>query len=260
MDIFLVGGGASGKARGGGTNSGDWGRAGAGGGSGYVKTVTNLSASGNVAITIGAGGARAADYGERDNSYSKSNFANPGGNTVVVFGGSTYTAEGGKLTTRGVNPNGGNITFTDVVNGGTDGGSGGGSSRYDEPNSTSANTPSQTSGAGGSNGADGGIVTEPYRQAHGGTGGGVSTIYNGITYAGGGGGGEYHQNNTEYGWYYWVSAGPGGAGGGGAGGTDGTANTGGGGGGGCTGRLTDYMGNPGHGGAGGSGVVVIHLY
>lgn len=217
IDIFLVGGGASGVAGGYGGYDGEY--YGPGGGGGYTKTAKNVAPSGtSYSIVVGAGG------------------NNSDGGTSSAFG---YSAAGGKRGTIS------GIYFDSGEQGhfcyGGCGGSAGGS-RYSVTDSTSysdySNYISGMQSKGGSNGSSTanystyakgqGTTTREFGEA------------SGALYAGGGGCGG-------------SSGGDGGGGAGGFGsnrpGSSGTANTGGGGGG------APYMVNSY--GTGGSGIVVI---
>lgn len=227
IDLFMVGGGASGSARGANvTNKHGFG----GGGGGYTKTITQRSVAANESfnVVIGEGG-----VGSDNPSYE-----NSGANGGVTRFGTEYVG-GGRAYTPGQGYNGG------------DGGSGGGSGV--ESNSGG--------GEGGSNGGNG--VTGA---AAGGRGQGNTTREfgeeTGKLYAGGGGGGRYMVAMQPV-----VSMGGAGGGGTGAWAGDtkdayqpaasGIANTGGGGGGGAvgTGNLAAGTKPIGVVGAGGSGIV-----
>ena len=114
IDVFLVGGGASGAA-------GD-GYKGAGGGAGYTTTVLGVivTAGEEYPVIIGAGGESVSTNG----SYGKS-----GGDTTAF----SQTAGGGEADTvyytRGGNGGSGGAGY-DGTTGGTDGGNGTGSSNY----------------------------------------------------------------------------------------------------------------------------------
>lgn len=227
IDLFMVGGGASGSARRANVTS----KHGCGGGGGgYTKTIKQRSVAANESITvvIGEGG-----VGSDNPSYENSGMN--GGTTKfgaeAVAGGKAYDPDQG-------------------YNGG-DGGSGGGAGVASNSNG----------GEGGSNGGNGAAG-----DAAGGRGQGTSTREfgeeTGKLYAGGGGGGRYMVAVQPV-----VSIGGAGGGGTGAWAGDtkdayqaaasGVANTGGGGGGGAvgTGNLAAGTKPIGIVGAGGSGVV-----
>lgn len=227
IDIFMVGGGASGSARGANvTSKHGYG----GGGGGYTKTIKQRSVAANesIAVVIGGGGVGSDNPG----------YENSGTNGGTTRFGAEYAA-GGKAYTPGQGYNGG------------DGGSGGGGGV--ESNSAG--------GEGGSNGGNGVAGT-----AAGGRGQGSTTREfgeeAGKLYAGGGGGGRYMVAVQPV-----VSIGGAGGGGTGAWAGDtkdayqpaasGVANTGGGGGGGAVGAGNLAAGTKPIGivGAGGSGVV-----
>lgn len=227
IDIFMVGGGASGSARGANvTSKHGYG----GGGGGYTRTIKQRSVAANESITvvIGGGGVGSDNPG----------YENSGTNGGTTRFGAEYAA-GGKAYTPGQGYNGG------------DGGSGGGAGVASNSNG----------GEGGSNGGNGAAG-----DAAGGRGQGTSTREfgeeTGKLYAGGGGGGRYMVAVQPV-----VSIGGAGGGGTGAWAGDtkdayqpaasGVANTGGGGGGGAVGTGNMAAGTKPIGivGAGGSGVV-----
>lgn len=163
IDIFLVGGGGGGSAVG--SNSqymhpSYYGSP--GGGAGYTATQSSISISTGIsyAATIGAGGAVHTD----------------GGNSSIVIGGSTYSADGGKCSTY--NSAGGN---------GGSGGAGGGD--YGPAD-------------GGTDGSDGGNGHDyaNIEIANGGKGQGTTTRAfgetTGVLYASGGGAGGWYNANT----------------------------------------------------------------
>lgn len=235
IDVFCVGGGASGTN---GTSGASDTCAGGGGGSGRTATVKAVSVTPGqqFAVNIGAGGAN-------DTTWS----GNGGGATSF---GELCVAVGG-----GGRPS---------VSGGTTGGSGGGSSGGGSAYSSNRRG---IGGAGGSNGSSGGVGASAITA---GAGQGTTTRAFGeaaeTLYAGGGAGGSYSSGST-------YSAAGGGAGGGGRGGyrvssssssdispgQPGTPGTGGGGGGG-----TNYSSASSayawcrQGGAGGSGICIVH--
>lgn len=231
IDIFLVGGGASGGCYNYSSDAAinEGGRGGGGGGGGYTKTIKKYDTS-NIEIgkiydvTIGSGGLAVIENG---------NLGNSGGITSIF----DVSVEGGKCSSS-------------VSIGGNGGSGGGGSGGYVSGNSKSG-------GKGGSDGLDG--VTSAYS---GGKGQGTSTRefgeYSGKLYSGGGGGGGCSTG---------ISGGVGGDGGGGNGAhsTDagnGTTNSGGGGGGGAAkmnylGASQGYRRDPKNPGNGGSGIIII---
>lgn len=227
IDIFMVGGGASGSARRANvTNKHGCG----GGGGGYTKTIKQRSVAANESITvlIGEGGVGSDNPGY-ENSGTNGGTTRFGAETVA--GGKAYDPDQG-------------------YNGG-DGGSGGGAGVASNSNG----------GEGGSNGGNGAAG-----DAAGGRGQGNTTREfgeeTGKLYAGGGGGGRYMVATQPV-----VSIGGAGGGGTGAWAGDtknayqpaasGVANTGGGGGGGAvgTGDLAAGTKPIGNVGAGGSGIV-----
>lgn len=176
MDVFLVGGGSSGKGR---TASASVNKSGgAGGGSGYTKTILNISPTSgqSIPVVIGHGGQAA-----------QGNTMNGGGTTK--FG--DYEALGGSVN---------NSSLSDGSNGGSGGGAGG----YYYWNAGIYATGTN----GGTNGSDG--VTG---YSKGGKGQGATTRAfgesTGTLYAGGGGGGGAN---------YGTGSGGAGGGGGGDGG------------------------------------------
>lgn len=223
IDVFLVGGGASGRAASNGGNGG------AGGSSGFTKTLTNIipMAKQGYQIIIGSGGAESASYTDP---------SNPGGSTSA-FGSSV---EGGSR-------NSGSYYI------GSPGGSGGGAG------GTTNTTATKNAANGGSDGSSGGNTYNNY--STGGSGQGTTTREFGETtgklYAGVGGGGSTYDRNGQ------GTAGVGGEGGGGNGGsiageaTSGQENTGSGGGGGTAHNSPQGRTK---GAAGGSGIVCIRLH
>lgn len=227
IDLFLVGGGASGSAR---RASATYKRGDGGGGGGYTKTVKqrDVTANESIAVVIGEGGVGADDP----------RYNNSGANGGTTRFGSEF-APGGKAYAPDQGYNGG------------DGGSGGG-----------GGVASKSSG--GEGGTDGGNGSAG--DAAGGRGQGTTTREfgeeTGKLYAGGGGGGRYMAAVQPV-----VSIGGAGGGGTGAWAGDtkdayqpaasGVANTGGGGGGGAVGTDNLSVANRpiGYVGAGGSGVV-----
>lgn len=244
VDVFMVGGGASGaKGNGVYSGTGSWYRyaySGIGGCSGKTKTLKNINVTPNsqISVIVGSGGAVRNDSGEIT--------VNNGGNTS--FG--SYSVEGGTAKT---------------------GGSGGGGSSQDKDGSISFDEYYRTNGA-----SDGGTpvpVGSNIAAQIVSVGQGTTTRAwgepNGTLYAGGGGGGAafaMNNNPSNGGWsdHYWKGA-AGGDGGGGHGGdydnyrqvaTAGTPNTGSGGGGGGARAYSQY-GYAYPSGAGGSGLVIV---
>ena len=197
------------------------------GGGGALESPLSLTASTNYTVTIGAGGAKAANGSDS------------------VF--SSITSTGG-----GRGGNGGNSTNKDALAGGS--GGGGGVNGAAGNGTTNQGYAGGAGGVAGSNGAGGGggagaAGTADSSSSNGNGGNGVATIISGTStyYAGGGGAGKSAAAST------------GGLGGGGNGGsnqanksgTAGTANTGGGGGGGIIDGSTYAAA------AGGSGIVIV---
>ncbi len=221
IDAFLVGGGSSGRA------AYPLNAGGAGGSSGFTKTMLALNVVKGVQyqIVIGSGGAECTSY-----SYS----SNPGGSTSA-FGSSV---EGGSRNSN---------TWYNGGPGGSGGGAGG----------TTNTLATKNAANGGSDGSSGGSTYN--NNSVGGSGQGTTTREfgesTGKLYAGGGGGGSTYDR------YGQGTAGAGGEGGGGNGGsasvkpTPGQENTGSGGGGG-TASTESYK----NGAAGGSGIVCIRLH
>lgn len=221
IDVFLVGGGASGRA------ANPLNTGGAGGSGGFTKTLTNITPrkKQGYQIIIGSGGAESASYTDP---------SNPGGDTSA-FG---YSVEGGSGNS-GTNYNG------------SPGGSGGGAG------GTTNTIATKNAANGGSDGSNGGNTYNNY--STGGSGQGTTTRefgeLTGKLYAAGGGGGSTYDRQGH------GTAGVGGEGGGGNGGslngrsTAGQENTGSGGGGG-TASVQSYK----EGAAGGSGIVCIRLH
>lgn len=234
IDVFCVGGGASGKN---GTTGASSTNAGGGGGSGRTAIVKAISVAPGqqFAVTIGAGGAI-------DTTWS----GNGGGATSF---GELCVAAGG----------GGSASISAGGSGGSGGGSSGGGSTY-------SSSRRGIGGVGGSDGSSGGVGASAITA---GAGQGTTTRAFGeptnTLYAGGGAGGSYSNGST-------YSAASGGAGGGGRGGyrishdssddispgQPGTPGTGGGGGGG-----TSYSSTSSayawcrQGGSGGSGICIV---
>lgn len=231
IDLFLVGGGASGSAR---RANATYKRGDGGGGGGYTKTIKQRAVTANesIAVVIGEGG-----VGADDPRYNDS-----GANGAGTRFGSEF-AQGGKAYAPGQGYNGG------------DGGSGGGGGVASKS-------------GGGVGGTDGGNGSAG--DAAGGRGQGTTTREfgeeTGKLYAGGGGGGRYMAAVQPV-----VSIGGAGGGGTGAWAGDtkdayqpaasGVANTGGGGGGGAVGTDNLPVANRpiGYVGAGGSGIVCFRV-
>lgn len=268
IDVFLVGGGASGgssfaideqnydyEETGNSTTLGIGG--GAGGGGGYTQTQRNISVSSGTeySIVVGAGGATVkrqnGTYYPWGSDGKRVQFVSgkAGGNTTA-FG---YTANGGSP---------GHVEKDDYSYGGA-GGSGGGGMQVPVSSSSTAGRYGQPM-TGGSDGSDstytGSESTTSRPTTCAGQGQGTTTREfgesSGQLYAGGGGSGNAYYNGTGY-----DAAAPGGSGGGGAGGYKGTtsaqagsANTGGGGGG---SPVSSGSGEYASSGAGGSGIVII---
>ena len=194
-DVFVVGGGASGRA----IKDTGFSAAGGGGG-GYTATQKGIRYNGTGTVVVGSGGIGPS---------GDTTLSSPGSKSSIVLGSHTVTAEGGTSQTRS-----GNTYF------GTYGGSGGGSGGDRDRND----------GHGYSGGTDGG---RGEANGTGATGQGTTTRAfgesNGALYAGGGGGGGAYWDAARGG-----SGGIGGGGAGGnpkSSGRDGASNTGGGGGG-----------------------------
>lgn len=244
MDLFAVGGGASG-------NSGR----GGGGGSGYTKTVKSITVSSGqtIAVTIGAGGARVVNgtnYEKKRNAGSASKVVRSGATLVEAAGGILMTKPG--------------ATYSDIYDGGAGGSGGGGAGVYVTASNKYNGYPGGSDGANGkalsdsSAGVGQGTTTRAWGASNGtlyaggGGGSGGKYTYGGVGGTGGGGAGGrggYYEDKSDFRYYY--SGSPGVAG---------TANTGGGGGGG--GERIDSSSNSKHGdgGAGGTGIVLMKLY
>ncbi len=226
-EVLVVGGGGAGG-----------GRHGGGGGAGGLVYNLSYSVTGNISVTVGAGG------NPTQTNPNEQSVGGNGGNSV--FGSMTALGGGG----------GGSYTAAVPTGGGSGGGGGGGQ------NKTHGLKNQGNSGGGtgfGSNGGDGGTTTgggggggaggvgSNAAGADTGGNGGVGKAYSisgiSVYYAGGGGGGGVTAGGTG-------GSGVGGNGGNNSG-TAGTANTGGGGGG--VRSLTVTV----QGKAGGSGVVII---
>ena len=263
--LVVAGGGAGG-------NSADSGGAGGGGGAGGVLQTNCLSVVGCQvlgAATIGAGGS-ASSFNTCGSP------TNPGSNSSLVIGCTTYTATGGGK--------GGGRTFGSPAapfQGGP-GGSGGGSAPQVPrcagtgvcgqgfPGGTIGVNPAGNqalSGGGGATAAGGDGDISPgsvptFVSGPGGAGLTISSTFAGAPVSAVGGGGGAGSNATPVPGDM-VQGSTGGTGGGGAGGatssasgTAGTANTGGGGGG-AAARAEGCSSNPRTAGAGGSGIVMI---
>lgn len=181
IDVFLVGGGASGAS--GGKDEG-LGSSGGGGGGGYTKTIPNvyIEANREYEIVIGAGGAAVS---------GKTNTTGNKGGTTSAFG---YSITGGNppsnYTYGGNGGSGGGAGYYGNNAGGTDGGNG----------KTSSRTPGQGQGTttrefgestgtlystGGGNGTNVSSVSVAYGEPNTGDGGNGST--SNYSYAGGSG-------------------------------------------------------------------------
>jgi hypothetical protein len=239
VDVLLVGGGGGGA--GGGNNN-----AAGGGGAGGVRAVQSVNVSGNVAVTVGAGGAGGSDLGIAP-SGAVSSFSDE---SVLGGGGGTNSA--------------------DLA--GANGGSGGGGSGFTGPfagNAGGNGTSGQ--GNGGGNGFNSSTVS---LRAGGGGGGAAQSGQNASSSKGGNGGSGVALESIGWGDAVVLGAPSSvGGGGGGTGATGGSASHGGGGGGSSTGGA----GNPGSpgsgtantggggggnrgggaGGSGGSGLVIV---
>ena len=193
-DVFVVGGGASGRIGHSDSSSG-----GGGGGGGYTKTQKRIRYSGSCTVVVGSGG-----YGPADKIPNS-----PGGESSISLGGVTVKADGGT-----------NIGRTNQNYYGTRGGSGGGNggletTRRDGYDGGEDGKPGSASGSGA---AGQNTTTRAFGEP------------SGSLYAGGGGGGAY----IGFSGYRGGSGGSGGGGDGGnssSAGSSGTSNTGGGGGG-----------------------------
>jgi hypothetical protein len=242
-DTLIVAGGGSG---GGSAGAGYYG---GGGGAGGLVAFTNTPLSGDISVTVGAGGTSAAGTNLRGNKGNNSAI----GSTTALGGGG---GGGGSDSSILIEPN---------KNGGTGGSGGGGQSAVGTDSKGGGVGGSGTSGQGNSGGSGAGAFQiEP--QAGGGGGGAGAAGSNATSAAVGGAGGVGSSAYSSWGLatgtgqlssgtYYYAGGGGGasngtggaaGLGGGGAGGGNhgvaGTANTGGGG---------------GNGVAGGSGIVII---
>ena len=117
IEYVIIGGGASGGANG--TNAYGTG----GGGAGQVRTGTSTIAStGDITVTIGAGGATAAAENTQGNDGANSSAAFPGG-TITGYGGGGGASNGPPSYS---NPGRNGVNYPDPVNGS---GSGGGAGR-----------------------------------------------------------------------------------------------------------------------------------
>lgn len=212
-DVYIVSGGGAG----GGSNSDS--NKGGGGGAGGASLFTNVTTSGSVAVTIGAGGAGGLSRG--------------GNGTSSSFGAFSTTGGGGGGGTGAVN--------------GANGGSGGGGSTPGGTGGTGVSGQGFAGGAATPFGGGGGGITE-VGNTDGNSFGGDGILQWGIGHGGGGGGnqGDPASNGGDFG----------GANGGPAYGAGGAAtpNSGGGGG----GSQQNFFGPvPYAGGAGGSGRVIV---
>lgn len=227
IDIFLVGGGASGAE-----NSDITYSAGGGGAGGITKTLINTKVSGEYQLIIGEGGAVGVNYGA-------------GGETAF---GTLVTAKGGT-----------SYSNNNYTNGGT-GGSGGGAAVYGKNDLTLG-----VGGSDGSNGVDGYASGSTTTSHKGGTGQGTTTREfgesSGKLYAAGGAGGRVYGTSAV------VSIGGEGGGGNGAWSNEGNSsfvqatagkeNTGSGGGGYATAKASKAAAVNAHAANGGSGIICI---
>ena len=178
IDLFAVGGGASGKAGDLETN----GYGGGGGGGGYTSTVNNISITNGqvLLITVGSGG-----------TSPNTAISNSGGTSSITRSGTLLcSATGGN----------GNNTIS-YGNYGTSGGSGGGSAGYLHGNRSSVigcnggSNGNAGKGTDGYNGVSGGVTGA----TGSGSGQGSTTrawgTSNGTLYSGGGGGGWQHKRS-----------------------------------------------------------------
>lgn len=244
-EILVIAGGGSGGS--GNVNvSPTTGGNGGGGAGGLLYDTSAYLASGNLTVTVGAGGASI------DGFAAPGNFSRVG--TYYAIGGGLGGGTGSFGLLRGVACNGGSGGGQYISNGAT---AGTGVTGQGNNGGTATGSGANGGGGGGGAGAAGGNATTTAGAA-GGNGSANSITGSSVTYAGGGGGGSRS-----------TSGGSGGTGGGGTGGpiggsasagagTAGTANTGSGGGG--SGLYYDsgldlYFGTAG--GAGGSGYVVV---
>lgn len=226
VDIFCVGGGASGKNG----NSGDEIQGSAGGGGGYTTTASNIAvSSGQVLVcSIGAGAIRSYQSGRT------------GGTTTVKRNGTTLcSANGGKDQDGGSGGADGGL-YSNGANGGSNGGNSG-----------------VPSAGGGIIGKGQGRTTRPFGESSGtaysgGGGGGGSTHASTQYYGGSGGTTGGGQGGAGWVWRTLSTNTNGG---------NGSANTGGGGGGAGTHRYwVDGIGeSAGLGGNGGSGIILIRF-
>ena len=227
IDIFLVGGGASGAE-----NSDITYSAGGGGAGGITKTLINTKVSGEYQLIIGEGGVVGVNYGA-------------GGETAF---GTLVTAKGGT-----------SYSNNNYTNGGT-GGSGGGAAVYGKNDLTLG-----VGGSDGSNGVDGYASGSTTTSHKGGTGQGTTTREfgesSGKLYAAGGAGGRVYGTSAV------VSIGGEGGGGNGAWSNEGNSsfiqatagkdNTGSGGGGYATAKSSKAAAVNAHAANGGSGIICI---
>lgn len=179
VNYFILAGG------GGGGNSASWYDPGGGAGGMVVSTATENSVFANIAITVGAGGAKQTN----------------GGNSSIAFDNRTITANGGGRGTTyaagsaGGSGGGGGGSSTGHAGASGNQGSGSGYSGYGNNGGAGGTTNGGGGGGGGAggNGTNGvGPGHETYYSIHGGVGGAAraSSFNNTSTYYGGGGGGE----------------------------------------------------------------------
>ena len=225
--LVVAGGGGGGKSLGG-----------AGGAGGMINGSSSNLAAQNYTITIGAGGAVAADFGRAGNNGSNSlgiNITSTGG------GGGAGSYQGAPT----VDPQG--------ENAGSGGSGGGGGARWPAAGSSGTSPGGNGISGQGNRGGDGYLATADYsyQTLTGAGGGGAGGAGSNAGYGTGGNGGVGREWPTGSGTFY--------AGGGGGAPQSGAAGTGGSGGGGS--NNTNGAANKGGGGgsnaSGGSGVVVI---
>ncbi len=259
IDIFAVGGGGGGGAGNPG-NSNTLYAGGGGGGGGYVKTCSDLSVSGSITITVGAGGtAETKSNGGRGGSSSFGTLCTAEGGYGGHYGGYDRYRTGGAGGDGGSGGGGGGQNGGDVQ---LKSGNGGRNGNAATCNGSCVKTENNQAGNPG-NGSD--TTTCEFGEGSK----GAANCNTGYTLFSGGGSGGGGSRST--GVLCAKSVGTPGSGGGGKGGclyvsnacnsnsqygtgTAGTANTGGGGGGGASSIIsgTFYAG-----GAGGSGIVII---
>lgn len=268
--VIAVGGGAGGA----GEYAGSAVPSGGGGGGGVVEgKMTIYKDSGDLNVTIGAGGSKTAGINQRGGSGGDTKLTATSASAVSAGISDIFTAKGGGgggfyVTGNAggcgggggwYNSAGGSSTQTDNAFRGAPSGTllsnanvvtVVSSSQYGTSGGIGVNNLSHGGSAGGGAGAAGGNAGTASTSSNGTDGGAGKTLY-GTTYAGGGGGGQAYNIAS-------ANGGAGGTGGGGAGssgtsssdaGGSGTANTGGGGGGGVSQAA---------GGSGGSGTLIVY--